>query len=140
MAWLGEELADQQGRTRAPRATKDRIEAALFARRRDLFSDLDLVFFDTSALSFYGAAGPGLGRRGKSKDHRPDLKQVVIGVVIDRQGRPICSESWPGNATDVQALVPVIDRLRTRFAITRICVVADRGMVSAQTLSALEAR
>jgi hypothetical protein len=140
MAWLGEELADQTGRTRAPRATKDRLEEALFARRRDLFSDLDLVFFDTSALYFYGAGGPGLGRRGKSKDHRPELKQVVIGVVIDRNGRPICSETWPGNATDVQALLPVIDRLRTRFAVARICVVADRGMISAQTLAALEAR
>ncbi|MGE5441888.1 MAG: hypothetical protein ACM3Q0_02365 [Bacteroidota bacterium] len=40
---------------------------------------------------------------------------VVIGVVIDRHGRPLCSETWPGNATDVQALLPVIDRLRGRL-------------------------
>src|SRR5512132_572546 len=50
IAWLGEELADQNGRTRAPRCTKDLIEEQLFAKRRDLFNDLDLVFFDTSAL------------------------------------------------------------------------------------------
>ena len=140
MAWLGEALADQSGRTRAPRATKDLVEEDLFARRRDLFTDLDLVFFDTSAIYFHGEGGPGLGRRGKSKDHRPELKQVVIGVVIDRQGRPICSETWPGNATDVLSLLPVVDRLRQRFAISRICVVADRGMISAQTLADLEAR
>src|SRR5947209_6614216 len=106
MAWLGEELTDQTGRTRVPRATKDRLEEALFARRRDLFTDLDLVFFDTSALYFYGEGG-SLGRRGKSKDHRPELKQVVIAVILDRQGRPICSETWPGNAADVGALLPV---------------------------------
>ena len=140
IAWLGEELADQNGRTRAPRCTKDLIEERLFAQRRDLFNDLDLVFFDTSALYFHGDGGETLGARGKSKDHRPDLKQVVIGVVIDRHGRPLCSETWPGNATDVQALLPVIDRLRQRFAIGRICVVADRGMISARTLAELDAR
>ena len=43
IAWLGEELADQNGRTRAPRCTKDLIEERLFAQRRDLFTDLDLV-------------------------------------------------------------------------------------------------
>jgi hypothetical protein len=140
IAWLGEELADQQGRTRAPRAIKDLVEERLFARRRNLFNDLDLVFFDTSALYFHGEGGQTLGRRGKSKDHRPELRQVVIGVVIDRHGRPLCSETWPGNATDVQALLPVIDRLRQRFAIGRICVVADRGMISARTLAELEER
>ena len=140
IAWLGEELADQEGRTRAPRAIKDLVEERLFARRRDLFNDLDLVFFDTSALYFHGEGGETLGRRGKSKDHRPELKQVVIGVVIDRHGRPLCSETWPGNATDVQALLPVIDRLRARFCIGRICVVADRGMISARTLAELDER
>ena len=50
------------------------------------------------------------------------------------------AETWPGNATDVQALLPVIDRLRQRFAIGRICVVADRGMISARTLAELDAR
>ncbi|MEI7611205.1 MAG: transposase, partial [Rhodospirillaceae bacterium] len=140
MAWLGEELADQSGRTRAPRTTKDGIEEALFGRRRDLFSELELVFFDTSALYFYGGGGPTLGQRGKSKDGHPELKQVVIGVVIDRQGRPVCSETWPGNATDVRSLLPVVDRLRSRFGIGRVCVVADRGMISAETLAELEAR
>jgi hypothetical protein len=140
IAWLGEELADQEGRTRAPRAIKDLVEERLFAKRRDLFNDLDLVFFDISALYFHGEGGQRLGRRGKSKDHRPELRQVVIGVVVDRHGRPLCSETWPGNATDVQALLPVIDRLRQRFAIGRICVVADRGMISARTLAELEER
>jgi transposase len=67
------------------------------------------------------------------------LKQVVPAVVIDGSGRPICSELWPGNTTDVTTLLPVIERLKTGFLIARIGIVADRGMISAATLSHLEA-
>ena len=81
-----------------------------------------------------------LGERGYSKDHRPDLMQMIVGVVIDAAGRPVCSEMWPGNTADVSVLVPVIDRLRSRFGIGRVCVVADRGMISAPTIAALEER
>ena len=49
---------------------------------------------------------------------------------MDNAGRPICCELWPGNTTDVKTLVPIVDRLRERFSITRICIVADRGMIS----------
>src|SRR5918997_1626187 len=141
MAWLGEELPhDQQaGKTPfAPRCTKDRIEEGLFAHRRDLFSGLQLVFFDTTSISFEGEGGDDLGQRGFSKDHRPDLYPMVVGAVRDGQGRPICCELWPGNTTDVTTLIPVVDRLRSRFGIRRVCIVADRGMISQETIEALE--
>jgi len=143
MAWLGEELPgeEQDGRTPfAPRCTKDLIEETLFSRRRDLFSRLDLVFMDTTSLYFEGAGGQTLGRHGYSKDHRPDLRQMILAVLIDGEGRPVCSEMWPGNTADVATLVPMIDRLRRRFAIGRVCIVADRGMISAETIAAIEAR
>jgi hypothetical protein len=143
MAWLGEELPakEQDGRTPfAPRCIKDLVEERLFAHRRDLFTRLDLVFMDTTSLYFEGAGGQTLGRHGYSKDHRPDLRQMILAVVIDGDGRPICSEMWPGNTADVTTLIPVIDRLRSRFAIARVCVVADRGLISAETLAELEAR
>src|SRR3954454_22445907 len=140
MAWLGEALTDQSGATRAPRRTKDLIEEALFERRRTLFSDLSVVLFDTTSLMFTGGGGESLGQHGVSKDHRPDLRQVVVGVVLDEAGRPICSETWPGNVTDVKSLLPVVARLRSRFGIGRMCVVADRGMVSAETIAELEAQ
>ena len=140
MTWLGEVLKDQSGATRSARRTKDLIEEQLFERRRSLFSDLSIVLFDTTSLSFYGAGGESLGRHGKSKDHRPDLRQVIVGVVVDTEGRPICSEAWPGNATDVKSLLPVVDRLRLRFGITRMCVVADRGMISDETMVELDKR
>lgn len=140
MTWLGAALADQSGATRGRRRTKDLVEERLFQHRRSLFSDLSVVLFDTTSLYFYGAGGASLGRHGKSKDHRPDLRQVIVGVVLDGEGRPICSETWPGNVADVTALLPVVDRLRERFGLARMCVVADRGMLSAETIAALEDR
>ena len=138
MAWLGEELEEKAEGALAPRCVKDVIEEKLFDRWRDLFTDLSLVFLDTTSLSFYGAGGKVLGRRGHSKDFRPDLAQMVLALVVDAEGRPICTEMVPGNTADVTVLVPIVDRLRTRFGITRACVVADRGMISAETIAALE--
>ena len=143
MAWLGEELPakEQDGRTPfAPRCLKDVVEERLFDHRRDLLTRLDLVFMDTTSLYFEGAGGQTLGQHGYSKDHRPDLRQMILAVVIDGDGRPVCSEMWPGNTADVTTLIPVIERLRRRFAIARVCVVADRGLISAETLAELEAR
>jgi transposase len=139
MAFLGEELADQKDCTPfAPRCTKDVIEEDLFLARRDLFSGLDCVLFDTTSIYFEGEGGETIGELGHSKDHRPDLNQMVVGVILDDHGQPVCCEMWPGNTTDVTTLVPVIKRLRSRFAIGRICVVSDRGMISAETMTYLE--
>lgn len=141
MAWLGEPLPEdqQEGATPfSPRCTKDAVEEALFDRRRDLFSDLNLVFFDTTSIYFEGEGGVDLGQYGNSKDHRPDCKQMVVGVVLDGEGRPLCCELWPGNVTDVKTLIPVVDRLQKRFHIRSICIVADRGMISKETIRQLQ--
>jgi len=141
MAWLGEPLpGDQQaGATPfTPRLVKDLIEEGLFQRTRDLFSGLDLVFFDTTSIYFEGAGGETLGRFGHSKDHRSDRKQMVVGAVLDGQGRPVCCELWPGNTSDAKTLVPIVDRLKSRFHIRAICVVADRGMISRETIAKLQ--
>ena len=140
MAWLGEELEPAAEGDLAPRCVKDEIEERLFARRRDLFTDLSLVFMDTTTLSFHGAGGESLGAHGHSKDHRPDLRQMVLAVVLDGEGRPVCTEMLAGNTADMTVLLPVVDRLRKRFGIGRVCVVADRGMISAATIAALEER
>ena len=139
MSWLGEELADQTGRGLAPRTTKDLIEEQVFSRRRNLFNDVGLAIFDTTSLYFEGDGGETLGHNGHSKDARPDLHQMVLGVVIDEDGRPICSELWPGNTADVTTLIPMVTRLRERFLLHRVCIIADRGMVSAKTIATLEA-
>jgi hypothetical protein len=140
MAWLGEEMEDKPAEAFAPRCVKDAIEEKLFERRRDLFTDLSAVFMDTTSLSFYGEGGQTLGEHGYSKDYRPDLNQMILGLVVDGEGRPICTEMWPGNTADVTTLLPVVDRLRDRFGVGRVCVVADRGMISAATIAGLEER
>ncbi len=138
MAFLGEELSDQKDATPfSSRCMKDLIEEDMFFTQRDLFSGLDLVFFDTTSIYFEGEGGE-LGEKGFSKDHRSDLNQMVVGAVIDDNGRPICCEMWPGNTADVKTLIPVIDRIRKRFTIGRFCIVADRGMISAETIEELE--
>jgi hypothetical protein len=126
MRWLGE--------------AKEEVEEALFAGRRDLFTELSLAFFDTTSLYFEGRGGESLGQYGHSKDHRPDLRQMVVGAVLTGDGRPVCCELWPGNQADGKALLPVVDRLRERFGITRVCWVADRGMTSEAAIEGLEER
>jgi transposase len=66
------------------------------------------------------------------------LKQVVLGIVLDDADRPIASFLMPGNTADVTLLLPVVKRLRERFGIRDACIVADRGMISADTIAALE--
>ena len=92
LAWRG----DRSCRRRCPgaaRCVKDLIEERLFERRRDLFSDLSLVFVDTTSLAFDGTGGESLGAYGHSKDHWPDLKQMILAVVIDGEGWPICTQT-----------------------------------------------
>jgi Transposase DDE domain len=140
MAWLGEEVAPADQGALAPRCVKDLVEERLFERRRDLFSDLSVVFMDTTSLSFEGEGGESLGEYGYSKDFRRDLRQMILGLVMDGAGWPVCTEMWPGNTADVRVLLPIVDRLKRRFSIGRVCVVADRGMISAETIAGLEAR
>ena len=141
MTFLGEELGDQTDAIPfAPRCTKDVIEEAIFFSNRDMFTRLDLVFFDTTSISFEGRGGDTLGRKGYSKNHRPDLNQMIVGAVIDDNGKPLCCEMWPGNTADVTTLIPVVDKVYHRFGIGSFCIVADRGMISAGTTADLDER
>jgi hypothetical protein len=132
MAWLGE--VDDAGRS-----TAEAFEEALYRHRQPLFAAVSVAFFDTTTLWFEGAGGESLGQRGYSKDYRGHLRQIVLGIVLDDADRPIASFLLPGNTADVTMLLPVVGRLRARFGIDRACIVADRGMISAETIAALEA-
>ena len=141
MSFLGEELDDQaDSMPFSPRRNKDLIGEMLFSANRHLFTQLDLVFFDTTSIYFEGRGGQTLRQKGYSKDHRPDLNQMVVGALINDKGWPICCELWPGNTADVKALVPQADRFRNRFGVKKICVVADRGMISHDNLRDLKER
>ena len=115
MAWLGEDIAATQASH--ARWRTEVIEEALYHYRRSLFGALSVAFFDTTSLYFEGRGGATLGRRGYSKDFRPQLHQVVLGIVLDENDRPIASFLWPGNTADVTTLLPVVERLRSRFGV-----------------------
>ena len=134
MEWLGGE----QGKVPSKYWVSDRIEEELFSQGRDLFSTVDLVFFDTTSIYFEGEGGETLGRHGYSKDHRPDLKQMVVGLGMDVTGKPLFCQMWPGNTADAGTLVPIVEAMQKRFCVRQMCVVADRGMVSEKTLAFLE--
>ena len=139
MGYLGEPCRDQTLKTKfAPRCNKDMIEELLFEKRHDLFTKLDMVFFDTTSIYFEGEGGESIGQYGNSKDHRPDRKQMVIGVVLDEKGIPLCSEIWPGNTADVTTLKEIVKRFQTCFCIRNVCIVADRGMISKEVTDFLE--
>ena len=133
MSWLGEEIGNG-------RVMTDAIEEALYRHRQPLLGEVSVAFFDTTSLWFEGRGGTSLGQRGHSKDYRPHVNQVVLGIVLDGDDRPIASFLMPGNTADVTTLMPVVGRLQERFGIRRACIVADRGMISTATIADLEAR
>lgn len=117
---------------------REELERELFLRDRDLFSGpLDLVFLDTTSIYCYRDSETAWRRRGHSRDHRSDLPQVVVAVVVDREGWPISWEVFPGNTHDTRSFRSVVGKLRERFEIGRVIVVCDRGMVSEKNLAFL---
>jgi len=118
---------------------KEEVERELFWQGRELFDyGVDLVFFDTTSVYFEGDGEEGFCERGFSRDHRPENKQLVIGVLMSRRGYPISCEFWPGNTTDKKTLMGAIRALKDRFQLARVILVCDRGMVSVKNLLELE--
>jgi hypothetical protein len=117
---------------------RQQLEQQLFLRDRDLFQqELDLVFLDTTSTYLYRDQETAYARRGYSRDGRPQLPQLLLCVALDRSGWPIAWEVLPGNTADVTAFAATISKLRQRFAIGRVSVVADRGMLSRKTIGLL---
>ena len=117
---------------------KERLEEQLFECFRHLFApNCDLVFYDLTSTYFEGL-GPGpLGRRGYSRDQRPDAPQVLVGVAMV-DGLPVSHTVFEGNRRDASTVPEVIADLRRRFGLGRFVFVGDRGMKSEASLAALE--
>ena len=117
---------------------REELEWKLFSRDRDLFSQsLDLVFIDTTSIYTYRGHETEWWVRGCSRDHRSDLPQLVLAVCVDRNGWSISWEVFPGNRADKRALETMLKKLRERFRIGRVIIVADRGMVSQKAIADL---
>ncbi len=119
------------------------IEAALVRRERSLFNLQPTVFFyDLTSTYFEGQAlANPKAKRGYSRDHRPDCKQVVVGLVIGREGFPLADEIFAGNVQDRKTLGTMLDRLKTRVGLAPgATVVVDRGMAYADNLQEIRDR
>ena len=111
------------------------IEAALAKREEQLFNlDGTVYLYDLTSSYFEGQClANEQAKRGHSKDHRPDCKQVIVGLVVDREGFPKAHEVFEGNRSEGTTLGEMLDRLKARAGSTAT-VVVDRGMSSAQNL------
>lgn len=118
---------------------KEKIEEALFARNRDLFCpNFDLMLFDTTSVYFEGQGPEGVAEYGYSREHRPDRVQVVLGLLMSRDGIPVAHHVFPGNTADIKAFRHAIADLRRRFPLRRVVIIADRGVVAEPLLEELE--
>lgn len=120
---------------------KDEIEKSLLGRRDDLFGkSLDLVLFDTTTIKYWGEnSASELLKYGHSKEKRIDLKQIIIGVLMSKEGMPLLHEVWEGNQSDMRSLKIIVSRLKDRYNIGKVIIVCDRGMVSKKNLEELDA-
>jgi hypothetical protein len=113
------------------------IETEFSWQDRNLFTqDFDLMFIDTTGVYVYRDEENELFRRGHSRDHRPDLPQLALCVVVNATGWPVAWEVFPGNTADVRAMEKMVKRLRKRLSIRKV-VVADRGMISKDSIKLL---
>jgi transposase len=115
-------------------------EAVFFAAASLLNLEIDVLFFDTTSTYFERdeeeGGEDGFRRYGKSKDHRDDLPQIVIGLAVTREGIPVRIWSWPGNTSDQEVLAEVKDDMR-HWRLGRVITVVDRGFSSADNLAYL---
>lgn len=118
---------------------KEAIENALYARVYNLFNlELDLVLWDTTTTYFEGCAAESSAEYGFSKDKRPDRVQIMIGVLMSRDGFPIAHEVFPGDTAEVETFRTILRQVWERFKLKRVILVADRGMVSEKVLREIE--
>lgn len=115
------------------------LEKHLAEHGRDLFAfDNDLLLYDLTSTYFEGRLEHNAkAQRGYSRDHRPDCKQLCLGLVINRDGFPLGWETLPGNRRDAPTLLPMITALERRFGSSRRLLCFDRGMATEANLREL---
>jgi DDE family transposase len=122
-------------------AAQEQIENDLKERFGVLFQlDYDLLLYDLTSSYFEGLAEENdLARRGYSRDHRSDCLQVIVALVVTREGFPLAHYTWPGNTQDLQTVQRIVAAIEARFGKTNRVWVMDRGMISDDALEFLSA-
>jgi transposase len=119
---------------------KEALEVFLKNRLGELFGlEYDLLLYDVTSTYFEGqAARNPQARRGYSRDHRPDCKQVCIGLVVTKCGMPLGYEVFAGNRSDVTTLQEIVETMERRYGRADRIWVVDRGMISAENIEFLK--
>ena len=119
---------------------KEAIEQHLVKRLGELFDlSYDLLLYDVTSTYFEGLAEANpLAKRGHSRDHRPDCKQVCIALVVTREGMPLGYEVFPGNRVDVTTVEEIVEAMEARYGIANRVWVMDRGMSSVDNVAWLQ--
>jgi transposase len=110
-----------------------RIEDRLAARH---LTDGEMVLYDVSSSYFEGRSCP-LGRLGYSRDGQKGLPQIIYGLLCDAQGRPVAVEVFSGETHDDKTLPSQLTKIKDRFGLAKVTVVADRGMVTIANIQTL---
>jgi transposase len=121
---------------------KTKLEQHLTSRYGELFrAEFDVLLYDlTSSYVEGGAEKDPMMRRGYSRDHRPDCKQVVIALIVNGEGFPLSYETFDGNRGDVTTVEAVLRMVERKYGKARRVWVFDRGVVSEENLAALRRR
>jgi transposase len=116
---------------------KEEIERHLRERLGELFQlDYDLLLYDVTSTYFEGQAlGNSQAKRGHSRDHRPDCKQVCIALVVTKEGVPLGYEIFDGNRTDITTVEEIVSTIERRFGKSNRVWVMDRGMCSEDNIA-----
>jgi hypothetical protein len=112
---------------------QDRIEDRLAGRH---LRDGEMVLYDVSSSYFEGRMCP-LAKLGYSRDGKPGLGQIIYGLLCDKDGRPVAVEVFTGELHDDKTLPSQVTKLKDRFNLSRVIVVADRGMVTKANIELL---
>ncbi len=117
---------------------KDRIEQITFNHSSmTLGGGIDVVFYDISTLYFEASDEDDLRRTGYSKDGKFDCPQVLLGLLITREGLPISYEIFEGNLSEKKTFIPLLKRAQEKFGFGKPIVVADAGLLSRQNITTL---
>ncbi|MBK7146981.1 MAG: IS1634 family transposase [Xanthomonadales bacterium] len=120
----------------------DDVESAVAAQLRPLLdNELSVVFYDLTTIRISGASDVSSDVRkfGLSKETGGVARQFVLGVIQTAQGLPIAHQVHAGNVGEVTTLIPMIEATLKRYALKRVVLVADRGLLSLDNLAAIEA-
>jgi transposase len=110
---------------------KTKIEEYFFNKNRDLFNNqIDIVFYDVTTFYFESQKSDNLKDFGFDKDNKINNVHIVMGLLIDKTGKPIGYELFKGNTYEGHTLIKTIKKLKERFNIQTVVIVADKGLNS----------